>query len=122
MPCLLKIASTLWLIVRSLRRRCRVTAQIDTFPPGATQPSSVIMGNPNCDNWVGPALDKKEKTVYVGSTLQSPSSIEVNGAFGAVEEYSYPSGTLLDKFNGGFTNQGGWTLLVPAINPPAAGQ
>ena len=99
-----------------------LAAKIDTFPKGATQPSSVISGNVNCDNWVGPALDKKEKTVYVGSTLEASPLCGVNGAFGAVEQYSYPAGTLLDEFSDGLTEQQGWTLLVPALNPPAAGQ
>lgn len=97
-------------------------AQIDTFPKGATEPSSVIAGNPTCDNWVGPALGKDEHTVYVGSTLEANNICNVNGAFGAIEEYSYPSGTLLNKFNGGLTNQPGWTLLVPATAPAPAGQ
>jgi hypothetical protein len=99
-----------------------LAARIDTFPKGATQPSSVISGNVNCDNWVGPALDKKEKTVYVGSTLEASPICGVNGAFGAVEEFSYPAGSLLDESSDGLTDQGGWTLLVPALNPPAAGQ
>jgi DNA-binding beta-propeller fold protein YncE len=99
-----------------------LAAKIDTFPKGASQPSSIIAGDPTCDNWVGPALSKDEHTVYVGSTLEANNICNVNGAFGTLEEYSYPSGTLLDKFNGGLTNQPGWTLLVPATAPAPAGQ
>lgn len=99
-----------------------LTAEIDTFPKGATQPSSQISGDPLCDNWVGPALDKKEQKVYVGSTLEAIEQCSLNYAFGVIEQFSYPSGTLLNRWNDGLTNQPGWTLLVPAVNPPAAGQ
>jgi hypothetical protein len=94
---------------------------IDTFPKGATKPSSVISGDPNCDEWVGPALNRNKNRIYVG-TLFTSVSCYVNGTPAAIKEYTYPGGRLVDEFNTGMTDQSGWTLLVPAIDPPVAGQ
>jgi len=99
-----------------------VAARIDTFPKGSTTPSSVISGNPRCDNWVGPALNANRTKVYVGSTLEATPGCGIGSTFGAIEEFAYPAGTALSTFDTGLTNQPGWTLLVPATNPPPPGQ
>jgi hypothetical protein len=96
-------------------------AKIDTFPKGATTPSSVIQGDPNCDEWVGPALNAKKDRVYVG-TIFTEVSCYVNGNPAAIKEYTYPDGKLVSEFTSGITQQSGWTLLVPALNPPVTGQ
>lgn len=100
-----------------------LTARVDTFPKGATQPSSVIYGNPSCDQWVGPALNRDKTVLYVGSTiLASQYCASQFQNFGVVEAYSYPSGTPLITFSNGLVNQPGWTLLFPATDPPVADQ
>jgi hypothetical protein len=96
-------------------------AKIDTFKKGATTPSSVITGDASCDEWVGPALNAKKDKVYVG-TIFTQISCYVNGNPAAIKEYTYPQGRLVTEFTSGITDQQGWTLLVPAVNPPAAGQ
>ncbi|MFZ1016289.1 MAG: hypothetical protein WAN39_00295 [Candidatus Cybelea sp.] len=96
-------------------------AKIDTFPKGATTPSSVITGNPNCDEWVGPALNKKKNRIYVGSIFTSTSCF-INGTPAAMKEYTYPGGKLIGEYTAGITDQSGWTLLVPAISPAPADQ
>lgn len=100
-----------------------LTARVDTFPKGAIQPSSVIYGNPSCDQWVGPALNREKTVLYVGSTiLASQYCASQFQNFGVVEAYSYPSGTPLTTFSNGLESQSGWTLLFPATDPPAADQ
>ena len=96
-------------------------AKIDTFKKGATSPSSVIVGNPSCDEWVGPALNAKKDRIYVG-TIFTQLVCYVNNNPAAIKEYTYPGGTLVSEITSGITNQSGWTLLVPALDPPAAGQ
>lgn len=96
-------------------------AKIDTFPKGATTPSSVISGDPYCDEWVGPALNRKKNRIYVGSIFVN-SSCDIDGIPAATKEYTYPGGKMVAKFTTGIANQNAWTLLVPAISPPAAGQ
>ena len=98
-----------------------IAPSIDTFPKGATKPSSVINGNSSCDNWIGLALNKRKTAVYVGDVLEHTGCYK-NVAFGTVEQYSYPAGVLQREFNNGLKNQSGWTLLVPATSPAAAGQ
>lgn len=100
-----------------------LAARVDTFPKGATQPSSVIYGNPACDQWVGPALNREKTVLYVGSTIYASQECASQFSnFGVVEAYSYPSGTPLATFSNGLENQSGWTLLFPATDPPAADQ
>ncbi len=96
-------------------------AKIDTFPKGATTPSSVITGDPYCDEWVGPAFNRKKNRIYVGTIFRQTSCF-ISGTPAAIKEFSYPGGKLLAKFATGITEQAGWTLLVPALDPPVAGQ
>lgn len=96
-------------------------AKIDTFKKGATSPSSVITGNPSCDEWVGPALNAKKNRIYVG-TLFTELVCYVNNNPAAIKEYTYPGGKLVSEITSGIDNQSGWTLLVPAVDPPPAGQ
>jgi hypothetical protein len=96
-------------------------AQIDTFKKGAKTPTSVIVGDPNCDEWVGPGLNAKKDRIYVG-TLFTQLSCYVNNNPAAIKEYTYPSGKLVNEITSGITDQPGWTLLVPALDPPPAGQ
>jgi hypothetical protein len=96
-------------------------AKIDTFKKGATSPSSVITGNPSCDEWVGPGLNAKKDRIYVG-TLFTELVCYVNNNPAAIKEYTYPQGKLVTEFTSGIDNQSGWTLLVPAVDPPPAGQ
>jgi hypothetical protein len=96
-------------------------AKIDTFKKGATSPSSVILGDPTCDEWVGPALNAKKNRIYVG-TIFTQLACYVNNNPAAIKEYTYPEGKLVSEITSGITQQQGWTLLVPALDPPAAGQ
>jgi hypothetical protein len=98
-----------------------LAAKIDTFKKGAKTPSSVITGDPTCDEWVGPALNAKKDRIYVG-TLFTQISCYVNNNPAAIKEYTYPDGKLVSEITSGITQQQGWTLLVPALDPPAAGQ
>lgn len=98
-----------------------IAPSVDTFPKGATKPTSIIQGNVSCDNWIGLALNRRKTAVFVGDVLEHTGCYK-NVAFGTIEQYSYPGGVLQREFNNGLKNQSGWTLLVPATSPAAAGQ
>ena len=96
-------------------------AKIDTFKKGAKTPTSVIVGDPNCDEWVGPALNAKKDRIFVG-TIFTELACYVNNNPAAIKEYTYPQGKLVNEITSGITQQPGWTLLVPALDPAPAGQ